>query len=133
VSYGLLRAQIPGPAGSEFQVNTRTTGTQRSPSVGMDADGDFVVVWQSFGEDAAATWGAFGRRFNSAGTPLATPFQVNSFTASHQYYPHVALDADGDFVVVWTSYLQDGFYGGVFGRLFSSSSAPLGGPVVPEV
>ena len=30
-------------AGSEFQVNTYTTGGQRFPSVGLDADGDFVV------------------------------------------------------------------------------------------
>ncbi|MGL4462065.1 MAG: hypothetical protein ACRC1K_07920, partial [Planctomycetia bacterium] len=36
-----------GPAGVEFQVNTFTTNNQSQPSVAMDADGDFVVAWQS--------------------------------------------------------------------------------------
>ncbi|MCP3977309.1 MAG: hypothetical protein GY720_22700, partial [bacterium] len=33
--------------GSEFQVNSHTTGTQRSASVAVGPDGDFVVVWDS--------------------------------------------------------------------------------------
>ena len=37
------------PDGGEFQVNTYTTGKQRLPSIGADADGNFVVVWDSFG------------------------------------------------------------------------------------
>ena len=34
-------------AGSEFQANTYTFGTQRYPSVALDTDFDFVVVWQA--------------------------------------------------------------------------------------
>jgi len=37
--------------GSEFQVNTYTTGAQYFPSVAMDATGNFVVVWTSSGQD----------------------------------------------------------------------------------
>ncbi len=33
----------------DLQVNTYTTGFQRNASVGVDADGDFVVVWESEG------------------------------------------------------------------------------------
>lgn len=32
------------PQGSEFRVNTTTANTQAYPSVGMDADGDFVIT-----------------------------------------------------------------------------------------
>lgn len=42
-------AQTPVPAGSEFQINTYTTNRQQNPSVAVGADGDFVVVWQSYG------------------------------------------------------------------------------------
>ena len=33
--------------GSEFRVNTYTTGAQELPSVAMDSAGDFVIAWQS--------------------------------------------------------------------------------------
>ena len=35
------------PRGGEFQVNTYTTGDQELAAVGSDADGDFVIAWQS--------------------------------------------------------------------------------------
>ena len=37
------------PQGGEFRVNTATSKEQQAPSVAMDADGDFVVAWQSTG------------------------------------------------------------------------------------
>ena len=43
--------------GSQFQVNTYTTGSQRFPTVATDGSGDFVVVWQSLGSSGADTSG----------------------------------------------------------------------------
>ena len=37
--------------GSEFQVNTYTRGYQSFSSVAVDANRDFVVVWESDGQD----------------------------------------------------------------------------------
>ena len=42
-------------AGVQFQVNTYTTDYQSYPSVAADADGDFVVVWDSFGSSGGDT------------------------------------------------------------------------------
>ena len=42
-----LGAQVPVPVGSEFQVNTYTTGIQAVPDVELESDGDFVMVWGS--------------------------------------------------------------------------------------
>src|SRR5262245_37811447 len=39
---------IPGP---EFQVNTYTANGQSLPAVAADGNGNFVVVWQSSGQD----------------------------------------------------------------------------------
>jgi hypothetical protein len=89
-----------------------------------DADGDFVVVWQSDGQDGSGN-GIFARRFSSAGTALASELQINTYTTSGQDRASVASDADGDFVVAWESFGQDGSSHGVFARSFSSAGTPL--------
>ena len=33
--------------------------------------------------------------------PLGPEFQVNSYTTNNQWFPSVAADDDGNFVVVW--------------------------------
>ncbi len=97
------------PIGGEFQVNTYTQYYQYHP-VAADTVGDFVIVWISDQQDGDLS-GVFGRRFSSAGSPLASEFQVNTFTPGVQYRPALAADGDGDFVVAWTSGVQDGDYG----------------------
>jgi len=101
--------------GSEFQVNTYTTSLQTRPAVAADGWGNFVVAWQSNGQDGSS-WGAFSQRFNSAGSRVESEFRVNSATASYQTFPAVAADGSGNFVVAWQSYAQDGAGWGVFGR-----------------
>ncbi len=110
--------------GTEFQVNTYTSGDQNYPTVASTAAGNFVVVWMSNGQDGSS-WGVFGQRFDNTGAPLGTEFQVNTYTTGNQKAPAVALDAAGDFVVVWHS-RQDGSYYGVFGQRFDSSGTPVG-------
>jgi len=116
----LPAALIPGP---EFQVNTYSINAQRYPAVALDTDFDFVVVWQSFDQDGSSE-GVFARRYDSAGTALGAAFQVNSYTSGLQAYPAIALAGNGDFVVVWTSNLQDGSGTGVFARRFNSAGGP---------
>ena len=154
----------PTPVGSEFQINTYTTGDQNDPDVCVDADGNFVVVWNGFEVgvrgrryDAAGmplagefivsasdggrahiacqpdgafivTWGGvLARRYDASGAPLGPEFQVNSYTTGSRGEPTVAVNASGEFVVVWTEYDgRDGDGYGVFGRRFDGSGAPLG-------
>jgi hypothetical protein len=88
--------------GLEFAVNTYTTQYQNRPDVARAANGDFVMVWQSNDQEADGSgYGIFGRRFNAAGTPLGSEFRINSYTTSDQVWPSVAMDAAGNFVVVW--------------------------------
>jgi hypothetical protein len=89
------------PTGPEFLVNNTTTlSFQRSAATAMDADGDFVVVWESPDGDAG---GVYAQRFNAAGVAQGGEFLVNTFTTGWQSSPAVAMDADGDFVVAWHS------------------------------
>jgi len=123
--FGRLFASTGAPLGPEFQVNSYTTGAQRAPSVAMTPRGEFVVVWQSAGQDGDSL-GVFGRRYDGAGAPLGAEFQANVFTTDDQLLPRVAIDDAGDFTVVWQSYGQDGSASGIFGRSFASGGSPLG-------
>ncbi|MBI3469401.1 MAG: choice-of-anchor D domain-containing protein [Planctomycetes bacterium] len=114
-----------GPVGAEFRVNTITANTQRFSSAGMDADGDFVVVWQSEGQDGDGA-GIFAQMYSAAGAPLGGELHVNTTTADDQAHPSVAMDPNGDFVVAWQSYAQDGFAYGVFARRFNALGVPQG-------
>ncbi len=112
-------------AGSEFRVNTYTTGSQNYPAVAADGSGGFVVAWQSQGQDGSA-YGVFGQRFDSAGSRVGSEFQVNSFATDDQTRPAVAADSSGNFVVAWNSLDEDGSSWGVFGQRFNSAGSPLG-------
>jgi hypothetical protein len=114
------------PQGGEQRVNTYTTGDQGLPSVAVDASGNFVVVWQSYTQDGSG-YGVFARRYDATGMPQGSEFQVNSVTTYSQFSPSVASDGAGNFVVVWTSYGQDGSGAGVFRQRFDASGTPQGG------
>jgi len=116
---------VGNPVGSEFQVNSYTTGYQYRPAVAADAAGNFVVVWQS-GVLVVSSRGVFGQRFDSAGNPVGSEFQVNSYTSNAQRYPAVAVEGSGNFVVVWESAGQDGSSYGVFGQTFDLLGNPVG-------
>jgi hypothetical protein len=89
------------PQGGEFQGNSYTPGDQTCPSVAMDADGDFVVAWTDRGGHDGDGSGVFAQRYGAAGVPQGGEFQVNSYTTASQGLGGLAIDADGDFVVVW--------------------------------
>jgi phosphoheptose isomerase len=128
----LVVSALPGVAaaqvrlGSEFRVNSYTTSNQNSPAIAATPNGRFVVVWRSVTQDGS-NGGVFARRFSAAGAALGVEFQVNSYTTENQGYAAVTSDANGNFVVVWQSFGQDGDHLGVFGRQFNASGVPQGG------
>jgi hypothetical protein len=106
------------PASAEFRANTASGHEVRAPAVATDSDGDSVVVWSSFGQDGSGA-GVYLQRFDSSGAPQGTEFRVNATTTGDQLYPGVAIDDDGDIVVVWQSSGQDGDSGGIYARRYS--------------
>lgn len=113
------------PQGTEFAVNTYTTHYQRSPDVAADGAGNFVVVWQSYGQNGPS-YEIFARRYNSAGVAQGPEVQVNTYTTSNQHRPRVAANAAGDFVVVWQGY-QGGSIDDVFGQRYDGTGMVRGG------
>ncbi len=113
------------PVGGEFRANTSTPGNQQEAAVAGDGLGNFVVVWASGGQDGS-NYGVFGQRFDSVGTPFGGEFQVNTYTTEQQREPAVAADGAGNFVVSWISYGQDGSNWGVFAQRFHSTGVKAG-------
>ncbi|MEO1076243.1 MAG: flagellar hook associated protein, partial [Bacteroidota bacterium] len=120
-----VQAQTPTPIGPEFQVNTATAGNQRNPAVAVAPDGDFVIAWSSRGQDGSGT-GIYAQRYTAEGTPAGAEFQVNTSTLNDQVVPSVGIDEDGDFVIAWASYLQDGDGYGIYAQRYAADGLPQG-------
>ena len=117
------------PLGSEFRVNTYTTGDHGHPAVAVAGrSGDFVAVWHSGGPRGLSSYEALGQRFAATGAGLGAEFRINTYTTGRQGHagPAVALAGNGEYVVTWSSEGQDGSDFGVFGQRYSISGAPLG-------
>ena len=98
------------------------------PFVGRRPDGTFVVVWDSTHQDGD-THGIYAQRYNAAGVAQGSEFLVNTTTADAQTYPSVAMDAAGNFVVVWASDQQDGDGWGIFGQRYNAAGVAQGARV----
>jgi len=83
-----------------FRVNDNGAGDwQWSPSVAMDAGGDFVICWV---DSRNGDRDIYAQRYSSSGDRLGTDFRVNDDAGtSNQWYPSVAMDVDGGFAICW--------------------------------
>jgi len=102
--------------GPEFRVNVDTLVDQHAPAVASDADGNFVVVWQT-SILSPGLGDVMARRFDASGYPLTSEFRVNTYTTSYQGSPALASDPAGNFVVAWEG-VGPGDTSGVFARRF---------------
>jgi len=113
------------PVGSELQVNGETMNAQRRSAVARTADGDFIVAWESGGQDGSDL-AIFGRRYGTDATPMGEEFLVNTYTVGDQGRPAVTGLAAGGFVIAWESTDQDNYGRGVFAQRFDDDEMPLG-------
>jgi hypothetical protein len=113
------------PQGSEFQVNTFTTGNQTNSSIAMDPSGNFIITWSSNEQDGSEL-GIFAQRFKSTGIPQGSEFQVNTFNNDEQSHPSIAMDSNGNFVIAWSSMGQDTSDTGIYAQRYNNTGAPQG-------
>jgi len=105
--------------GSEFRVNSSTSGTQRDPAVATNSHGDFVVVWEDEGVVKA-------QRFNSGGSAQGSEITVDSNLLGTSNRAAVSMADDGSFVVVWSDQPLLGNFD-INGQRFDASGNTLGG------
>jgi len=124
LSVSAARAQSTLRAGTEFQVNSYTTGNQQRPALAALPDGSYFLVWESEFQDGSG-YGVYGRRLSRTGAFLGAEFQVAQSTLSSQLRASVAADPYGRITVAWTG--VDSSAGGIYARQFSTA-----GPLGPE-
>ncbi len=119
--YGRDFAPDGAPRGDELQLNTHSADNQRLPRVCVDADGDAVVVWESFGQDGDGT-GIYARQLPPDDQP-GDEFRVNFTTEGNQSRPAVACAADGSFVVAWENRIEAGAE--IVAKLYDATGNPV--------
>ena len=119
-------SQFSNPAGPDAQINSTTANEQllanSRRAIAISGTGESVVVWQSFGQDGSRT-GVIARRLDAAGQPQGTEILVNQTTVDTQESPAIAMDALGNFVVVWESYSETG-QNDIYARRFNADGTP---------
>jgi hypothetical protein len=126
-----------GISGNEFQVDQGGSTEQFGSDVAIDANGNFVIAWSSTQDESGLNPrrnNVYARRYNSAGTAQGSNFRVNAYLTGDQLQPQVAMDAAGNFVIVFQSGLKpesnpapadqpDGSLYGVYARRYNSAGA----------
>jgi len=111
--------------GSEFQVNSYINSDQVCPSLAIDDSCNFVVTWQSNGQDGSG-YGIYAQRFDSGGNKVGSEFRVNTYTTSDQIWSAVAMNGVGDFIISWSSNGQDGSSYGVYAQRYNNDGTKNG-------
>ncbi len=144
--YDPLGNELPPPPGVPLEVGNafivKTGPPFASPisrfqsAIAMDAIGNFVIVWEDRTGQDGDQFGIFAKRYDAAGNEIPPPlgvqgagvgneFQVNSFTGYRQMTPDVAMNAAGDFIITWWSFLQDGGFDAVMAKRYDSTGNEL--------
>ncbi|MGH7979166.1 MAG: hypothetical protein ACREE6_07305, partial [Limisphaerales bacterium] len=77
---------------------------QDNPAIATLANGDVVVVWESFDQVGPGSMDdVYGQMFSTNGTLIGANFLINSFTKYNQRDPAITALTNGGFVVAWVS------------------------------
>ncbi len=94
------------PLSSEVLVGQTVVENQTDSSIGMDSQGNFIVVWRSELQDGDQG-GIYAHRFTPSAVPLGPEFRVNTNRLQHQRAPSIAVQGPERFVVVWVTDNRD--------------------------
>ncbi|WP_372718456.1 DUF4347 domain-containing protein [Novipirellula sp.] len=85
-------------------VATTSSFDQEDPSIAMDENGNFIVVWEGYGSQSGQSdsSGVFGQKYLADGTEIGGEFRVNESTSGTQSRASVAMLDVNNFVVAWS-------------------------------
>jgi len=128
----------------DVMVNT-ATNYQINPVIATLTNGNVIVAWGSYNQDAAdGLQGVYAQQLSPTGQKVGGEFPVNQFTAHNQRTPAMAALSSGGFVVVWVSEGEratqsvgaNGAAGAgynsvdVYARLYNSAGVPLSNEIL---
>ncbi|WP_109830039.1 putative Ig domain-containing protein [Reichenbachiella versicolor] len=107
--------------GDEFLVNTYTSYGQKNPDIAIDDNGNFVIVWTSYGGFSSGGDEIVAQRFDALGNKQGNEFRINTSASQTSANPSIAMDSDGDFVITWQDEYVDGDDFGIEARIYNAS------------
>ncbi len=113
--------------GSEIRVSQTTKGGQQRPTVTATPEGGFIVAWD--GNGSGDKTGIFMREFDADGVPVGSEVRVNSDTSRDDESPHISMDEDGNFAIVWQHDARDSGWD-VYAQSFLADGTRNGGVVL---
>lgn len=116
---------------SEFRVNVETSLDQKTPFVLALTDGRFLVLWQS-NHQTSSLFKIFAQIYASDGTVIKAEFSTSP-SSNSQSNGRAALLPNGDFIICWTSQLEDGDGNGISARRFNSSGTAVGASFIVNI
>ena len=108
--------------GSEFQINSYTTGEQSGQFIASNGT-NYFLAWQSSGQDGSYR-GIYGQLYNLNGAKIGSEFKVNTHTSNYQELPFIASNGSNYFVT-WRSKEQDGDGYGIYGQLYDLNGTKI--------
>ncbi len=125
----------PGLTTVDTPINQIRGGLQTDPTVatandsaGTAANGNYVTVWTS---DIGGLTNIVGQLYTAAGTEIGQEFTINVTASTTWGQPSVAMDAAGDFVVVWSGFGPNSNAqtdpSDIFGRQYNAKGQALTG------
>jgi len=108
---------------ANFRVNDDSGSCfQLHPAVSGDISGNVLVVWE---DERNLDSDIYAQRYTSSGAKQGANFRVNDDSSSSwQWYPAIAADPSGNFVVVWEDYRNGD--PDIYAQLFDSQGQRIG-------
>jgi len=105
------KAGVASGADEKIYEGPRSFSDTSRPTVAMDQDGDFVVAWEvnGYNPNSYISQGLFARRYNNTGIAQGNvfPVDVTNATRGIKTSASIAMDAAGNFAIVWQSDFED--------------------------
>jgi hypothetical protein len=118
------------PKTDEFVVSTVGFSSACRPSIAMDSTGYSIVTWDG-DPKLARQDDIHGRFYDPDGAALGSQFVINTYCEGPQQNPHVSINDEGEFVVVWETRIDPEINDlEVFGRIFDSQGNPSGDDIM---
>jgi len=111
------------PVTRAFRVSQTFRGLQLPTGVVAGPDGSVFVTWWSQVEDSL-DYAVFARRFSRQGIPLSGEFRVSVQSPGGE--GGMAADAQGNFIVTWTTRRKDSNRTEIYARRYARNGTPLG-------
>lgn len=102
--------------------NAESGGNQLNPVIAVAANGSFVVAWED-DIDNNGFFQIWARGFHADGSQRFSRITVNTEAAGQQRNPDIAMNPNGDFVVVWEDDKDGNGRFNILGRGFNANGS----------